>query len=192
MKRKLILLVVVLVLAAIPSAVYAGRARPIQAGIEDLQYVSLGQTTTRLRDGRLRVRTRGLQATAVLACNGNLDCEAAGLEGAQVQMRQTLGIVIDVIGAGVINGRSRTTPIILDQSGETELAQLRFRSQISGAAFKGTDEELQAMMVLPGLGRARNRLNLNLTGTLMRGSGSAQWQALGGSGTLSLFGIFSN
>ena len=189
MKRKLILLVIVLVLAAIPSAAYAGRARPIQAAIEDLQYVNLGQTTTRMRNGLLRVRTRGLQATAVLACNGDSDCEAAGLDGAQVQMRQSLEIVIDVIGAGVINGRSRTTLIILDQSGETELARLRFRSQISGAAFKGSDEELQAVMVLPGLGRARNRLNLDLTGTLIRGGGSAQWQALDGSGTLNLFNI---
>ncbi|MFQ5435485.1 MAG: hypothetical protein ACE5FD_11470 [Anaerolineae bacterium] len=185
MKRKLILLVV-LVLTAVPSMAYAQRSRPVTAVIENLQYVNLGQTSTGIRNGKMGIDTRGLQATAVLACNGDADCAAAGLDGAQVQMQQNLQIVIDVIGAGVVNGRSRTTLIILDQSGESELVRLRFRSQIRGTAFKGTDEELQAVFVLPGLGRAGTRLNLELAGTLIPGSSSSlQWQSLAGSGTLS-------
>ncbi|MCP4416654.1 MAG: hypothetical protein GY805_08525 [Chloroflexi bacterium] len=136
------------------------------------------------------IETAGLQATAVIICNGNLDCEAAGLDGAQVQIEQNLHIVIDVIGAGVMNGRSRTTVVILDQDGETELTQFQFRSQISGTAFRESDEELQAVFALSGLGRARNRLNIDLIGTFILGSG--QWQALGGSGSFSLSGNFPN
>ena len=185
MSKKLTLLLVAALLLVLPAAIYAKRPGEITATLKDLQYADLGITSAKPAKDGVTVLTRGLKATATIACMGNEACVAAGLEGRRLGMRQIMRMNTDHTSAGIVaevSGRSGAELVFLDAEGAPTSKRIRFQGRLEGTSFRadtaGLHDEVGPLGWV-GKTQSGGTLTMQMSGTLVVEDGAVQWQDFG-------------
>lgn len=181
MSKKLTLICIVALLLVLPAAVNAKRPK-LTATLTDLQYVDLGVTSLKQTTDGLKVKTRGLRAVGLIACNGDSLCDAAGLDGRRVGMKQVCRLDIDSSSAGFmpLTGRCGAEISVLNQEDTPVGPRLRFKGQITGYGGYFGGEGQTGTFYLDFAGKTRNKgtMVFSTSGTLSTVGGNVTWQDL--------------
>lgn len=172
---------------------------PVSAGIIFIPiggvYDDLGATTVQNQffGRRLQVSTRDLGGSWTVACDGDADCLATGLDAMALDVGQNLDLTINLF-TGRVRGTSRgrihdLPPAATDFQTRIQGDAACIGSQPDPCQLVAVDLELKGFLFTEGGNTARGKLALSLLGTLSIGDGGAVpsgWTALDGNGVLGL------